>query len=137
MSDRLPALFLGHGSPMTLISDVPERRALQALGRALPRPKALLVVSAHWETRGTTHLTAGEHSRTIHDFRGFPDELYAMRYAAPGSDWLLDRVGALLGEVRIQRDGDWGFDHGVWGVVQPMFPDADIPLVAMSLDRNL
>lgn len=122
---------------MVVISDVPERRAMQALGRALPRPRAILVVSAHWETRGATHLTSGERPRTIHDFRGFPDELYAMRYAAPGSDWLVGRVGELLGEVRIRRDGDWGFDHGAWGVVQPMFPDADIPLVAMSIDRNL
>lgn len=137
MIERQPALFLGHGSPMTVISDVPERRALQALGPALARPKAILVVSAHWETRGMTHLTAGDRPRTIHDFRGFPDELYAMRYAAPGSAWLLDRIGELLGEVRVVRDSEWGFDHGAWGVLQPMFPDADIPLVAMSIDRNL
>lgn len=137
MTRRFPALFLGHGSPMTVISDVPARRALQALGRALPRPKAILLASAHWETRGRTHVTAGDHPRTIHDFRGFPDELYAMRYPAPGSPWLLDRVGELLGESRIMRDHDWGFDHGAWGVLQPMFPGADVPVVEMSLDRSL
>lgn len=137
MTERFPVLFLGHGSPMTVISDVPERRAFQALGPALPRPRAILVVSAHWETRGATHLTAGANPRTIHDFRGFPDELYAINYAAPGADWLLDRIGELMGEVRILRDSDWGFDHGAWGVVQPMYPDADIPLVEMSIDRNL
>jgi len=132
-----PALFLGHGSPMTVISDVPERRGWQALGRALPRPDAILCLSAHWETRGRTHLTVGRSPRTIHDFRGFPPELYAMQYPAPGSDGLVDRVAALLGDVRIARDDSWGFDHGAWGVLQPMFPAADIPLVAMSLDRAL
>jgi 4,5-DOPA dioxygenase extradiol len=138
---RMPALFIGHGSPMTVISDVPERRAMVALGQALqqtlPRPTAILVVSAHWETHGRTHVTAGPAPRTIHDFRGFPPELYAMQYPAPGSDDLVERMAGLIGEGRISRDAGWGFDHGAWGVVQPMFPAADIPLVAMSLDRGL
>lgn len=137
MTTRLPSLFLGHGSPMTAITDCPERSAWQALGRALPRPRAVLVVSAHWETSGRTHVTAGEAPRTIHDFRGFPPELHAVQYPAPGAPWLVERIAALLGEDRIQRDDSWGFDHGAWGVVMPMFPDADIPLVAMSLDRSL
>lgn len=137
MKNRLPALFLGHGSPMTTISDVPERRAWQMLGQALPRPKAILVISAHWETHGRTHLTAGSAPRTIHDFRGFPPELYAVQYPAPGSDELINRISALLGEDRIERDGSWGFDHGAWGVILPMFPQADIPMVEMSLDRSL
>ena len=137
MSSRLPALFLGHGSPMTTISDVPENRAWQALGRALPRPRAILVVSAHWETQGATHLTDGESPRTIHDFRGFPQALYDIRYPAPGAPWLIDRVGELLGEDRIVRDDSWGFDHGAWGVVLPMFPQADVPMIEMSLDRAL
>lgn len=137
MTQRLPALFLGHGSPMTTITDGVERRAWQALSKALPRPNAILVISAHWETHGRTHLTAEAKPRTIHDFRGFPDELYAIRYPAPGSPELVDRVAALLGEYRVQRDTSWGFDHGAWGVMQPMFPDADIPMVAMSLDRDL
>lgn len=134
---RLPALFLGHGSPMTVISDVPERDAWIALGRALPRPKAILVISAHWETRGASHLTIGDYPRTIHDFGGFPDELYAIQYPAPGSADLVERVAALLGEDRINRDAAWGFDHGSWGVVRPMYPDADIPMVQLSIDRAL
>ncbi|PEQ13923.1 4,5-DOPA dioxygenase extradiol [Novosphingobium sp. PC22D] len=134
---RMPALFIGHGSPMTVISDVPERRAMIGLGRALPRPRAILAVSAHWETRGRTHVTTGAAPRTIHDFRGFPEELYAMRYRAPGSAWLEGRVADLLGAGHVAADADWGFDHGAWGVVQPMFPEADVPLVAMSLDRAL
>lgn len=137
MTPRLPALFLGHGSPMTVITDGPERRAWQALGQTLPRPRAILVISAHWETHGKIHLTAGDAPRTIHDFGGFPAELYAIRYPAPGSAWLLDRIEALLGADRIARDDSWGFDHGAWGVVQPMYPAADIPMVEMSLDRAM
>ena len=137
MTTRLPVLFLGHGSPMTTITDGPERRAWQALGRRLPRPRAILAITAHWETRGATHLTAGEAPRTIHDFRGFPQELFDLRYPAPGSPELVERVAALLGHDRVLRDESWGFDHGAWGVVQPMYPQADIPMVAMSLDRAL
>jgi 4,5-DOPA dioxygenase extradiol len=137
MTTRLPVLFLGHGSPMTTITDGPERRAWQALGRELPKPEAILAVTAHWETHGATHLTAGEAPRTIHDFRGFPQELFDLRYPAPGSPELVERVAALLGHDRVVRDETWGFDHGAWGVVQPMYPQADIPMVAMSLDRAL
>ena len=122
---------------MTVMSDVPERRALEALGHALPRPRAILVISAHWETQDAIHLTAAENPRTIHDFRGFPDELYAIHYGAPGSAWLVDRVVALLDADRVVRDESYGFDHGSWGVVRPMFPDADVPLVEMSIDRGL
>jgi 4,5-DOPA dioxygenase extradiol len=137
MTERLPALFLGHGSPMTTITDGPERRSWQALGRALPRPKAILAITAHWETQGATHLTAGPAPRTIHDFRGFPQELFDIRYPAPGSADLVERVAALLGHDRVVRDDTWGFDHGAWGVLLPMYPEADVPLVAMSLDRAL
>ena len=134
---RMPALFLGHGSPMTVISDVPELHGLEALGSNLPRPRAILVISAHWETDGMVHVTEGDRPRTIHDFRGFPRALYEITYDAPGSDWLAGRVGALLGPERVARSSDWGFDHGAWGVVLPMFPDAGVPLVEMSLDRSL
>jgi 4,5-DOPA dioxygenase extradiol len=134
---RQPALFLGHGSPMTIITDNPERHAFEALGQALPRPRAILCVSAHWETQGRIHLTADAHPRTIHDFRGFPPELYAMRYPAPGSAELVDRIEALLGKDRVERDSSWGFDHGTWGTLLPMFPAADVPVVAMSLDRAM
>ncbi len=137
INQRLPALFLGHGSPMTVISDVPERQVWQKLGPALPRPRAVLVISAHWETNGASHLTVGDQPRTIHDFRGFPDELFAMQYPAPGSAELVDRVAALLGEDRVRRDESWGFDHGSWSVMQPMFPAADIPMMQLSLNRSL
>lgn len=122
---------------MTTISDVPERRAWQALGKALPAPRAILAISAHWETHGKTHVTVGDLPHTIHDFRGFPPELFALQYPAPGSPELVERIASLIGETRIARDPNWGFDHGAWGVLQPMFPDAGIPLVEMSLDRNL
>ena len=137
MSPRLPVLFLGHGSPMTTITDVPERRAWQALGKVLPRPRAILAISAHWETQGRTHVTSDAQPKTIHDFRGFPAELYAIHYAAPGSAELVARIAELLGDNVLARDTGWGFDHGAWGVVQPMYPDADIPMVEMSLDRAL
>jgi 4,5-DOPA dioxygenase extradiol len=136
MTHRLPALFIGHGSPMTTITDGPERRVWQALGKALTRPRAILVVSAHWETHGKTHVTAGAAPRTIHDFRGFPPELFALQYPAPGAGDLIERIESLL-PGRIKRDDSWGFDHGAWGVAQPMYPDADIPMVEMSLDRAL
>ncbi|MEJ6009084.1 4,5-DOPA dioxygenase extradiol [Novosphingobium aquae] len=138
MTTRMPALFLGHGSPMTVITDNPYRASFVALGKVLPRPKAILAISAHWETQdGRVHLTAGAAPRTIHDFRGFPPELFAMQYPAPGSDDLVDRVAALLGEERIVRDESWGFDHGTWGVLQPMYPATDIPTVQLGLDRPL
>ena len=136
-STRLPALFLGHGSPMTLITENPERRTLETIGQRLPRPRAILCVTAHWETQGKIHLTSGTNPRTIHDFRGFPQELYEMTYPAPGSDELVAEVVSLLGEDRCVADSSWGFDHGVWGVLKPLFPAADIPVVAMSLDRTM
>jgi 4,5-DOPA dioxygenase extradiol len=136
MTQRFPALFLGHGSPMTTITDGPERQAWQALGQALPRPKAILVISAHWETQGKTHVTAGPNPRTIHDFRGFPPELFAVQYPAPGSAELIERIETLV-PGQVARDDSWGFDHGAWGVVLPMYPEADIPMVEMSLDRVL
>jgi 4,5-DOPA dioxygenase extradiol len=137
MTQRLPALFIGHGSPMTVLTDCPERTAWQVLGRSLPRPKAVLVVSAHWQTQGAIHLTTGDHPRTIHDFGGFPDELFAMQYPAPGAPGLVERVAAMLGEAAIVRDDSWGFDHGSWCVMQPMYPAADIPMIQISLNRSL
>lgn len=134
---RLPALFLGHGSPMTAITDNPARRAFSALGAALPRPTAILCISAHWETHGQSHLTVGETPRTIHDFRGFPPELYAMQYPAPGSPALVEQIAGLLGEDRVRRDDGWGFDHGAWGVLQAMYTRCDVPTVQLSLDRSL
>lgn len=137
MTQRMPVLFLGHGSPMNVITDSPERRNWQALGKALPRPAAILVVSAHWETTGASHLTTGDHPRTIHDFGGFPDELFAIQYPAPGDAALVERTAALLGEDAVRRDAGWGFDHGSWGVVRPMYPDAAVPMIQLSLNRAL
>ena len=133
---KQPALFIGHGSPMTMITENAERRGMEELGRRLPRPDAILAVTAHWETRGETRLTSGAAPHTIHDFRGFPQELYDIRYAAPGSPDLARRAAELIGETAV-LDDDHGFDHGVWGTVMPMFPDAGIPLVAMSVDMTL
>ncbi|MBS0254727.1 MAG: dioxygenase [Proteobacteria bacterium] len=140
-SRRQPALFLGHGSPMNAIEDSTERRAWAELGRRLAapewRPRAVLCISAHWETHGATHLTSGANPRTIHDFRGFPPALHAVQYPAPGAEWLVKLVRELAGEAATRADASWGFDHGSWGVVMPMFPDAGIPLVQLSLDRAL
>jgi 4,5-DOPA dioxygenase extradiol len=137
MTPRLPALFVGHGSPMTVITDNPEKAALAALGRGLPRPRAVLCVSAHWEPQGRSHLTAAGRPRTVHDFRGFPPELFAWRYDAESPAWLVERMAGLLGEKRVTRDDSWGYDHGTWGVLDLLFPGEYLPTVAMSIDRTL
>jgi 4,5-DOPA dioxygenase extradiol len=138
---RLPALFLGHGSPMSLITDSAPRRAIATLGARLleryPRPRAILCVSAHWQTEGSSHLSLGAAPRTIHDFGGFPDQLYAITYPAPGADWLVERVSELAGPDAVKGDDSWGFDHGVYGVVLPLLGETGIPTVAMSLNRSL
>lgn len=137
MTTPLPALFVGHGSPMTMITENAERRYLEALGPRLPRPDAILAVSAHWETQGRSHITDGDHPRTIHDFGGFPQALFDMRYPAPNAPALQARIEDLAGPDRIMRDTSWGFDHGTWGVLSMLYPQADIPVVAMSLDRSI
>ncbi len=128
----MPVLFLGHGSPMNAIEDNDYRRGWQEIGKRLRRPRAILCVSAHWETRGV-YVTASERPATIHDFNGFPRALFEVRYPAPGEPALARRVAQLLDPVRVHLDGERGLDHGAWGVLQPMFPDADIPVVQLSL----
>ena len=128
----MPVLFLGHGSPMNAIEDNDFRRSWQALGKRLRRPKSILCVSAHWETRGV-YVTGSEHPDTIHDFNGFPRALFDVRYPAPGSPALARRVAELLDPVRVHIDPARGLDHGAWGVLQPMYPEADIPVVQLSL----
>ena len=133
MTDRMPILFVGHGSPMNAIEDNEFSRAWIAAGKALPRPKSILCVSAHWETNGT-QVTAMEKPRTIYDFYGFPPELYAKTYPAPGSPELAQRVRDLAGADAIAPDLTWGLDHGTWSVLSRLFPKADVPVIQLSLD---
>jgi 4,5-DOPA dioxygenase extradiol len=129
---RMPVLFLGHGSPMNAIEDNEFHRAWGAMGRRLPRPKAVLCVSAHWETRGV-HVTAAAQPETIHDFYGFPKALFDVRYRAPGDPALARRAAELAGA---REDTQWGLDHGAWGVLIAMYPEADVPVVQLSLDTS-
>src|SRR5688572_2099299 len=135
MSPRLPTLFIGHGSPMNALADNAFTRSLRALGSGLPKPKAILVVSAHWETRGTRVLRV-EKPKTIHDFGGFPQALFDIRYPAPGELILADRAVELLQAYEAEADATWGLDHGTWSVLRHLYPDASIPVFQLSLNRN-
>ena len=139
-SPRMPVLFLGHGSPMNAIEDNEFRRSWQALGTRFgthwPRPQAILCISAHWLTRGWW-LTAMDKPRTIHDFGGFPRALHEVQYPAPGDPALAQRIGELGRPVRITGTDEWGLDHGTWSVLKYMYPDADVPVVQLSLDGSL
>ena len=133
--ERMPMLFIGHGSPMNAIEDNEFSRSWIAVGKTLPPPKAILCVSAHWESMGT-QTTAMEKPRTIYDFYGFPPELYEKTYPAPGSPELAARVLELVGADDTAMDLKWGLDHGTWSVLARLFPKADIPVVQLSLDVN-
>lgn len=135
MTDKTPALFLGHGSPMNAIEDNAWSRGWREVAARQPRPKAILMISAHWETQGLA-VTAAEHPQTIHDFFGFPQALFDVRYPAPGSPALAHRVADLLSPDPVDLHPTRGFDHGAWSVVGPMYPEADIPMVQLSLDRT-
>lgn len=135
-SARMPVLFVGHGSPMNAITENPYSATFAELGRDMPRPAAILAVSAHWFVGGT-YLTADAQPRTIHDFSGFPRALHEIEYRAPGSVDLAERVRRALGPERAGLSTDWGLDHGTWTVLRFMFPEADIPVVQLSIDRRL
>lgn len=134
---RMPVLFLGHGSPMNAIEDNPWRRQWQHLGETLPRPRAVLCVSAHWETRGVG-ITAAAKPETTHDFYGFPRELFAVRYPAPGDPGLAAEIVRRVGDasVPVHQDTTRGLDHGAWSVLCAMYPRADVPVVQLRLDTR-
>jgi 4,5-DOPA dioxygenase extradiol len=133
---RMPVVFAGHGSPMNLIEDNRWSRGFAALGQLVPRPAAILAVSAHWYVPGT-FLTGDLQPRTIHDFSGFPAPLYEIQYPAPGKVDLAEQVRDALGAERAALASDWGLDHGTWSVLRWMFPAADIPVVQLSIDSRL
>lgn len=133
---RMPVLFVGHGSPMNALEDNRWSRGFAALRAEVPRPRAILAISAHWFVDGT-YLTGNADPRTIHDFSGFPRELHEVDYPAPGSPDLARRVRTLLGEERAALRADWGLDHGTWSVLRWMYPAADVPVTQLSLDRQL
>ena len=132
-SERMPVLFIGHGSPMNAIEDNESSRGWKTAVKTLPRPKAILCISAHWETWGTL-VTAMPKPRTIHDFGGFPRALYEAQYPAPGSPELAQQVCETLKQVGVALDQEWGLDHGTWSVLKQIYPAADIPVVQLSLD---
>jgi 4,5-DOPA dioxygenase extradiol len=133
----MPALFVGHGSPMNAIEESAFAAAWRETAARMPRPRAILCISAHWETEGA-FVTAMPHPKTIHDFYGFPDALYRVQYPAPGSPELAGRVRELVSTtaVRLDEGYSWGLDHGAWSVLRRMYPEADIPVVQLSLDRT-
>jgi 4,5-DOPA dioxygenase extradiol len=133
---RMPVLFVGHGSPMNAVEDNEWSRGLRALAGLLPRPRAILSISAHWYVFGT-FLTGDERPATIHDFGDFPQELFEMRYPAPGDPDLAQHVARMLGEGRASLSADWGLDHGTWTVLHHLRPEADCPVVQLSISSSL
>jgi len=132
-TEQLPVLFIGHGSPMNAIEDNEFSKGWKDIGKTLPKPNAILCISAHWETRGT-FVTAMEKPKTIHDFGGFPKELFEVQYPAQGSPELAKEVKSIITKTEVGLDEKWGLDHGCWSVVKHLYPDADIPVIQMSLD---
>ena len=129
----MPVLFIGHGSPMNGIEDTEFSRRWTQMAKEIPTPKAVLVVSAHWFTKGT-QITAMDFPKTIHDFGGFPKELFAVQYGAPGDPALAKETANLLQTAHVELDHDWGLDHGSWTIIRHMYPDANIPVLQLSID---
>lgn len=130
---RMPVSFLGHGSPMNALADNSYTWALNRLAGEIPRPKAILVVSAHWITRGT-HVSCAETPRIIHDFYGFPKALYAIEYPCPGAPEEARKTCSLVRSTPVDCQDDWGIDHAAWAILRHVFPEADVPVYEMSLD---
>jgi len=132
---RMPAVFLGHGSPMNTLQRNRFTETWARIGEAVPRPKAILAISAHWYRRGAA-VTAMQAPATIHDFGGFPQELFDVQYPAPGDPVLAGRVHDLLAPVPVPLDEAWGLDHGTWSVLAHAFPKADVPVVQLAINRT-
>lgn len=133
-TDRMPVVFIGHGNPMNAVRDTPFTRELGELGKRLPRPKAVLCVSAHWMTEGTWVTHMGR-PKTIHDFYGFPQELFDIQYPAPGDPTTAERISKESSHPSIHPDNElWGLDHGTWSVLRHMYPAADVPVLQLSLN---
>lgn len=132
-SKKMPVLFLGHGSPMNAIEENEFVTGFRSLAQTLPKPNAVLCVSAHWFTKGTK-VTAMQMPRTIHDFGGFPKELFAVQYPAKGSPELAKITEEILRPTHVELDEKWGLDHGAWTVIKHVYPDADIPVIQLSID---
>jgi 4,5-DOPA dioxygenase extradiol len=132
-TEKMPVLFLGHGSPMNAIEENQFVTGFRDLAKTLPKPNAILCISAHWFTNGTK-VTAMEIPRTIHDFGGFPQELFDVQYPAKGSPKLANATQELLLPTEVELDQHWGLDHGAWSVIKHLYPDADIPVIQMSID---
>lgn len=135
-SPKMPVLFLGHGSPMNAIEDNEFVQGFKKISHEIEKPTAILVISAHWETRGT-YVTAMENPVTIHDFGGFPQALFDVQYPAPGSPELADAVQKIVSSKDVHLDEKWGLDHGSWSVVKHLYPNADVPIIQMSIDYTM
>ncbi len=131
--ETMPVLFIGHGSPMNALEDNEFTQGWKNIAKTISRPKAILMISAHWETKGT-YVTAMEKPKTIHDFGGFPKSLFDVEYPARGSKWLVEETQKIIQPNEIKEDYSWGFDHGCWSVLKQIYPEANIPVVQLSLD---
>ncbi|MEQ8552793.1 MAG: 4,5-DOPA dioxygenase extradiol [Cyclobacteriaceae bacterium] len=130
---KMPVLFLGHGSPMNAIEENEFVRGFRNVSSEIEKPNAILCISAHWETRGTM-VTSMENPRTIHDFGGFPRKLFEVQYPAPGSPQLAEETQKLIQTTDVHLDDKWGLDHGAWSVIKHMYPEANVPVIQLSLD---